>query len=126
MAHTDPLAEADARPQLLSGADLPADFRRALLDLTVWQPALEQYAKAMHLAVSLTDADGHLLGECLNPQPLWSLLRGRQRAGVGECPFHLLPLKPCTCIKDALTKGGPALAHDRTGLVHFAVPLALG
>jgi signal transduction histidine kinase len=108
----------------LSGAEPSPDL--PVLLAAAWRPALEQYATAMHLGVALVDADGHLLGECLNPQPLWSLLRGKQRAGAGECPFHLLPLNPCTCIRDALAGGGPALAHDRTGLVHFAVPLTLG
>jgi signal transduction histidine kinase len=97
-----------------------------LLAPTAWHPALEQYAKAMHLGVALVDVDGRLLGECLNPQPLWSILRGQRRAGVNECPFQLLPLQPCACVKDALAGGGPALAHDRTGLAHFAVPLTLG
>jgi hypothetical protein len=37
-----------------------------------------------------------------------------------------MPPAPCTCVADALAKGGFRLARDRTGLVHFAVPLALG
>jgi signal transduction histidine kinase len=119
------LSEEDALPQPLHGAERCQDLRVELLVPNVWQLALEQYAKAMHLGVALTDADGHLLGDCLNSQPLWGLLRGVQPAGVEECPFHLLPRKPCTCVADALANGGPAFAHDRTGLVHFAVPLEL-
>jgi signal transduction histidine kinase len=80
----------------------------------------------MHLAVALVDADGRPLGLCLNPQPLWSLLRAGRPAGAGECPFALAPLKPCTCVADALHKGGVVRARDRTGLVHFTVPLLLG
>jgi signal transduction histidine kinase len=79
----------------------------------------------MHLAVALTDADGHLLGECLNPQSLWRLLRRKQPADDGVCPFHILPRQACTCVADALAKRGPALVRDYAGLVHFAVPLAL-
>jgi hypothetical protein len=97
-----------------------------LLDPSVWQEGLEKYARAMHLAVALVDADGRPLGPCLNPQPLWGLLRARLPAGAGECPFALAPLKPCTCVADALHKGGVVRARDRTGLVHFTVPLLLG
>src|SRR5208283_2040331 len=46
-------------------------------------------------------------------------------AGVG-CPFSLAPLLPCNCVADALARGGFVMARDRTGLVHFAVPLVLG
>jgi signal transduction histidine kinase len=42
------------------------------------------------------------------------------------CPFSLTPLSPCTCVADALARGGVVVARDRTGLVHFAVPLVLG
>jgi signal transduction histidine kinase len=110
----------------LSAADLPSDLRRALLAPLAWQPALEKYARAMRLAVALTDADGHLLGDVINPQPLWSRLHSARRSGVEECPFQLLPRESCTCVKDALARGSPVLAHGRTGLAHFAVPLALG
>jgi signal transduction histidine kinase len=97
-----------------------------LLDPAAWQEGLEKYALAMHLAVALVDADGRLLGPCLNPQSLWELLRARQPAGAEKCPFALAPLTPCTCIADALAKGHVVRARERTGLVHFAVPLALG
>ncbi len=52
------------------------------------------------------------------------------------CPFSLAPLKPCNCVADALAPSPPGgegrvrgrivVARDRTGLVHFAVPLVLG
>jgi len=47
-------------------------------------------------------------------------------AGGAGCPFSLAPLKPCSCVADALATGGFGVARDRTGLVHFAVPLLLG
>jgi signal transduction histidine kinase len=98
-----------------------------LLDPAAWRGALENYARAMRLAVALAGADGRLLGECLNPQPLWALLRGRRPGEPGECPFALAPLQPpCTCVADALNGRRVVRAWDRTGLVHFAVPLALG
>jgi YD repeat-containing protein len=97
----------------------------ALLDPAAWQEGLEKYAQAMHLAVALTDAQGHSLGPCLNPQPLWSLLRVRQPAQDGECPFALACLKPCTCVADALKSRRVVRTRDRTGLVHFTVPLLL-
>jgi signal transduction histidine kinase len=101
-------------------------LREELLDPAAWQEGLEQYARAMHLAVALVGADGRLLGPGLNPQPLWSLLRSLQPAQAGQCPFAVAPLEPCTCVADALTKGTVVRARDRAGLVHFAVPLALG
>jgi len=97
-----------------------------LLDPAAWQEGLEEYALAMHLAVALVDSDGRPVGPWLNPRPLWELLRRRQPARTGECPVALAPLPRCTCVADALTSGGLARARDRTGLVHFAVPLVLG
>jgi signal transduction histidine kinase len=99
---------------------------RELLDPAAWQEGLEKYAAAMHLGVALVDADGRLLGPCLNARPLWRLLRGLQPPAAGECPFALAPLRPCRCVADALNKRGVVRRRDRTGLVHFAVPLALG
>jgi signal transduction histidine kinase len=37
-----------------------------------------------------------------------------------------VPIKPCNCVAYALARGGFVEARDRTGLVHFAVPLMLG
>jgi signal transduction histidine kinase len=42
------------------------------------------------------------------------------------CLFSLAPLSPCNCVADALARGGFVVARDRTGLMHFAVPLVLG
>jgi signal transduction histidine kinase len=97
-----------------------------LLDPAAWHEGLEQYARAMHLAVALVDIHGRLLGRCLNPQPLWSLFQRCRPAEAGECPFAVAPVKPCTCVSDALNKSAVVRARDRTGLVHFVVPLVLG
>jgi signal transduction histidine kinase/ActR/RegA family two-component response regulator len=96
-----------------------------LLDPSIWHDGLERYARATNLAVALTDADGRLLGECINPQPTWRLFRARKPADGAGCPFALMPTRPCTCITDALARGALFFGRDRTGLVHFAVPLML-
>jgi ligand-binding sensor protein len=108
------------------GVELPPAIRADLLNPANWQEGLATFARATNLAVALVDAEGRLLGECLNPQPTWRLLHAKKPAAVERCPFALAPLKPCTCVADALAKGGPVLAHEQTGLVHFAVPLQLG
>jgi signal transduction histidine kinase/CheY-like chemotaxis protein len=107
-------------------AELPPAIRSQLLDPAIWQPALQKFAVATNLAVALTDTRGQLLGQCLNPHPTWSLLKGRKPAGVHGCPFCLMPLVPCTCVTDALQKDGLVAAREATGLVHFAVPLGIG
>jgi len=106
--------------------ELSPALRADLLDPAAWEEGLEKYALAMHLAVVLVDAVGRVLGRCLNPQPFWGLLRGREPAGAGECPFALAPAEPCACVADALEKGAVVRAQDRSGLVHFAVPLVIG
>ena len=113
-------------PEQPTGVELTSALRAELLDPASWRMGLEKYALAMHLAVALTDADGHLLGGVINPRPTWSMFHARKPPSAGECPFSLLSPQPCTCVADALTKGGLALARDRTGLVHVAVPLLLG
>src|SRR5262245_33444047 len=110
----------------LAGANLPPAVRAELLEPAIWQEGLEKFTRATHLAVALADAEGHLLGECLNPRPTWSLFRRKQPAGGGACPFCLASLQPCACVADALARGGLNLVRDRTGLVHFAVPLVVG
>lgn len=110
----------------LTQVELPPDIRDELLDPVIWQEALEAYALSTHLAVAFTNAQGRLIGNCINPHPTWSLLHANQPAEVGGCPFALLTLNPCACFAKALTKGSPVLARDRAGLVHFAVPLMLG
>ena len=115
--------EAAAQP---AWVDLPPVMRDALFDPESWHESLDAYARATNLAVALVDAAGRLIGKCINPQPTWSRLHAHQAAADGGCPFVLAPLKPCTCIADALATRTLVLARDRTGLVHFTVPLVLG
>jgi signal transduction histidine kinase len=100
--------------------------RGQLLDLSLWREGLERYAQATHLAVVLTDAAGNPVGSCLHPQPTWLVLQTPRPAPAGACPFSVMPLRPCTCIADALATGHRGLSRDRVGMVHFAVPLRLG
>src|SRR5262245_51208257 len=99
--------------------DLPPALRATLLDPVSWQQLLEPYAQTFHLAVALTDTQGRLLGTCINPQPLWSLLRVQQAASTAACPFCLLPLTPCTAVGEALHTREVVATHDRLGLTHF-------
>ena len=108
------------------GVELPPAIRADLLDPALWQDGLAKYARATNLALALVDIEGRLLGECLNPRPTWRRLHAKKPAAVEQCPFSLAPLKPCTCVADALARGGFVVTRDRTGLVHFAVPLVLG
>src|SRR5713226_6138349 len=136
----------------LIGVELPPAIRADLLDPALWQDGLAKYARATNLAVALADAAGRLIGSTINPRPTWSLLRAKASGGrqppdspvvawsgdhattggadapcsPAGCPFSLTPLKPCNCVADALARGGFVVARDRTGLVHFAVPLVLG
>jgi signal transduction histidine kinase len=117
------------------GVELAPAIRADLLAPALWQDGLAKYARATNLAVALADTAGRLIGEYINPRPTWSLLHAKTppiaphsegaARGVG-CPFSLTPLSPCICVADALARGGFIVARDRTGLVHFAVPLVLG
>jgi signal transduction histidine kinase len=106
--------------------NLPPAMRTALFDPDLWHEGLDAYARTTNLAVALVDAQGCLIGQCINPQPTWSRLHVHQAAADGGCPFALAPCKPCTCIDDALATRELVLVRDRTGLVHFTVPLVLG
>ena len=129
----------------LIGVELPLATRADLLDPALWQDGLAKYARATNLAVALADTAGRLIGATINPQPTWSLLHAKKNQGAdvsrspAGCPFSLAPLQPCNCVADALapltlpsSPGGEGRARarivvsrDRTGLVHFAVPLKL-
>ena len=106
--------------------ELPPALRVALLDPGLWHQILEPYAQAVHMAVALTDTHGRLLGTCVNPQPLWRLLREKTPASPDACPFCLLPVTPCTSVGEALRTRAMVTTQDRVGLTHFAVPLVLG
>jgi PAS domain S-box-containing protein len=106
--------------------ELRTATRDALLDPRLWQDVLEEYALAMNLAVALTDTQGQVLGECINPRPLWSLFRAQVSQKPGICPFCLIRSEPCTAIADALHQGQIMLTRDRLGLAHFVIPLQLG
>src|SRR5437867_965292 len=120
-----------------AGVELPPAIRADLLDPARWQSALAQYARATNLAIALADTAGGLIGEIINPRPTWSLLYAEPpppssfsegAAGRGGCPFSPAPLPhdpACHCAADALARGGVVVTRDRTGLVHFAVPLVL-
>jgi len=112
-----------------AGIASPSALRAALLDPALWRESLQTYAHATRLAVALTNAHGDLLGECLNLQPTWHLMRTQTTVLAPPvprgCPFSLAPSQPCTCIVAALAEGRVVFARDRTQLVHFAVPLIL-
>lgn len=107
-------------------AALPLAIRQALLSPESWHESLDTYACTTHLAVALADTEGRLLGPCLNPQPTWNQLHATPAAVDSGCPFALALGPPCTCVRDALRSRELVLARDRTGLVHFTVPLVLG
>src|SRR5262245_8653170 len=121
--HSSPIPGAAAAPPMGSNGSLA--LRTALLDPESWREILEVYAHSMNLAVTLVDVAGRMLGLCYNPRPTWSRLHAAQGGTDDGCPFALAPLTPCTCIADALARRTLVLAHDRAGLVHFAVPLVL-
>lgn len=107
-------------------SQLPVKTLQALLDPLLWHSALEEYALAMNLAVVLTDSQGNVIGECINPQPLWSLFQAQVAEKPGGCPFCLVRSEPCTVIADALQQNEPVLTSDDLGFAHFAIPLRLG
>jgi len=88
------------------------------------------YARAMQVAVALTDSDGQLLGVCHNPQPIWSLARTARPDWGGGCLFCLdtdgEPGRHCSAAADAVRTNSVVLAHDRAGFAHVALPLTLG
>src|SRR5438874_4641468 len=125
-------SQPEVHRQPPAGVELSPGIRAQLLDSAIWQEGLERYALATNLGVIRTDAEGHRLGACINPRPTWSLLHAHApplappSRGGESCPFSLSPTQPCTCVADALAKDRACVARERTGLVHFAVPLALG
>ena len=121
-AHRPSVVTPRRRPP---GVAVSPALRAALFDPESWRESLEAYAHTTHLAVALVDVAGRLLGPCLNPRPTWSRLHATQETAGDGCPFALAPRRPCMCVRDALARRELVLARDRTGLVHFAVPLVL-
>ncbi|GAA6619254.1 ATP-binding protein [Scytonema sp. NUACC26] len=115
----------DSRDKIEIQNELRTEVRDTLLNPTLWHPVLEEYALAMNLAVVLTDSQGQMLGECINPQPIWNFFQTQMKERPG-CPFCLLRSVPCTAIADALHQGEIVFTSDRLGLAHFVVPLQLG
>src|SRR5262245_19072663 len=121
--HPPPTPDTAAVPPVGS-AVFPA-LRAALFDPESWRESLDAFARTTHLAVALVDGTGRLQGPCHNPRPTWSRLHAAQRAAGRGYPFALAPPRPCTCVRDALARRTLVLKRERTGLVHFAVPLVL-
>ena len=113
-------------PEDFHEADPSPDFALGLLDPESWRSTLETYAKTVKMCVALTDMEGRLLGDCLNPQPTWELVRQVAPVREGQCPFCLDPMRPCQAVVDAIKAGAPVVTEDRAGLAHVAVPVALG
>ena len=100
-----------------------------LLDTEGWSDVLGTYARTMGLAVAMTDCEGSLLGLCHNAQPAWLLAHGAQSESVSgiRCSFCVDSLAtPCQAVRTALLTNRVELVHDRSGLVHLAVPVSLG
>jgi PAS domain S-box-containing protein len=106
--------------------ELSPRLRADLLDLDAWGEILQTYGRTMRVAVALTDSEGHLLGECHNAQPAWSLVHDASHGWCARCPFCITTNLPCTAVAEALQTGGTVMVHDQAGLTHVAVPLLLG
>jgi PAS domain S-box-containing protein len=104
--------------------ELSPQLRADLLDAEAWREILVTYGQTMKVAVALTDDQGHLLGECHNPQPVWKLIHDHAPATIAVCPFCLG--QPCSAVAEALRTGDAVIVHDQVGLTHVAVPLSLG
>jgi PAS domain S-box-containing protein len=105
--------------------ELSPRLRAELLDLDAWAEILTAYGRTMKVAVALTDGDGHVLGKCHNPQPVWSLVHNAAHDWPG-CPFCIPNAVPCNAVAEAVRAGGVVRVRDQAGLTHVAVPLLLG
>jgi PAS domain S-box-containing protein len=105
--------------------DLSPTMRSDLLDLDAWGEILTTYGKTMKMAVALTDSDGHVLGKCHNPQPVWTMVHTAARDWTG-CPFCISTGLPCTAVAESFRVGEVVRVRDLAGLTHVAVPLFLG
>jgi PAS domain S-box-containing protein len=112
--------------QELRPLELSQEWRADLLNPHHWIEALQTYAATTKLAAALMDLEGNVLGECVNPQPVWRMVQRSSRAPETGCPFCLAPQTPCTAVVDALRTGAVVLTQDGGGMAHVAVPLSLG
>jgi PAS domain S-box-containing protein len=106
--------------------ELSPSLQSELLDLDAWGGILTMYGRTLGVAVALTDAQGCLLGESHNVQPVWRLIHDSVSPWAGRCPFCITSHLPCNAVKDALLAGGTVMTRDQAGLTHVAVPLLLG
>src|SRR5579859_3583918 len=83
--------------------ELPSEVHAELLDPGGWSDVLETFARTMRVGVALADSEGHLLGACHNPQPVWTL--AREARPESDCTFWLSPRAPFTAVREALQKG---------------------
>jgi PAS domain S-box-containing protein len=104
--------------------ELSLQLRADLLHPDAWRDILATYGRTMKVAVALTDDQGHMLGECHNPQPVWKLIHDHAPATTGECPFCIG--QPCSAVPEALRTDQSVMVRDQAGLTHVAVPLSLG
>ena len=113
-------------PYIIEAVELSPSLRAQLLDLEAWGEILATYGRTMGVAVALTDAQGRLLGETHNAQPVWKLMHDTAPNWAGVCPFCVTLGLPCTAVAEALDTGGVVMTRDQAGLTHVAVPLLLG
>ncbi|WP_321476185.1 ATP-binding protein [uncultured Paludibaculum sp.] len=120
--------QANLSEEEYSYVQLSPEWCAELLDPAGWTAVLDTFAHTMRLAVALSDREGRLLGNCHNPQPVWSLAQsGRANPDDAACPFCLLAAgQRCGTVEEALKTHGVAMAQDQAGLTHVAVPLSLG
>jgi PAS domain S-box-containing protein len=104
--------------------ELSPQLRADLLNAEAWSEILVNYGQTMKVAVALTDDQGHMLGKCHSPQPVWKLIHDHTPATIAGCPFCVG--RPCSAVAEALQTGDAVMAHDQVGLTHVAVPLSLG
>jgi PAS domain S-box-containing protein len=105
--------------------ELPPEWRAELFDPDGWSDVLQTFARTMRVGVALTDSEGHLLGACHNPQPIWTLAREARPESDGGCSFCLSAQAPCTAVREAIQQGEIVTVSDGAGLTHVAVPLLL-
>jgi len=103
----------------------PVPTTKELLDPKGWGEVLELYARSVNLAVALVDHEGHLIGTCHNPKPIWLLARRSRTIWGSACMFCLDEAGRCTAAADAERTHSMALARDMGGHVHIATPIFL-